>query len=121
MEELRTQIEQKYNLNLNTSNKDGEKTYWDLREYFVKELEYEGVIMVNTDYARMCCHTVDIKAIREEFETKFREMVPDFNEVEDCEDEWMVGCRRSDDPNEPTNNNDSESNQNYQNPPPYEN
>lgn len=121
MEELRTQIEQKYNLNLNTSNKAGEKTYWDLREYFVKELEYEGVIMVNTDYVRMCCHTVDIKAIREEFETKFREMVPDFNEVEDCEDEWMVGCRRSEDPNEPTNNNDSESNQNYQNPPPYEN
>tara|TARA_B110000483_G_C17724232_1_gene362093 strand:- start:109 stop:468 length:360 start_codon:yes stop_codon:yes gene_type:complete len=119
MEELRKQNEQKYNLNLDISNKNGENTYWDLREYFVKELESDGIIMVNTDYVRTCCHTVDIGAIREEFETKFREIVPDFNEVEDCEDEWRVGCRRSEDTNEQINNN--ESNENYQNPPPYEN
>jgi hypothetical protein len=43
------------------------------------------------------------------------------NEGLDCEDPYMVGCRQSDDPNETTNNNDSEPNQNYQNPPPYKN
>ena len=100
MEELRTQIEQKYNLNLNTSNKDGEKTYWDLREYFVKEFKSEGIIMVDTDYVRISDngYVVDTKGVRDEFESKLKEIAPDFHPQEE-----------------------SELNQNYQNPPPYEN
>ena len=100
MEELRTQIEKKYNLNLNTSNKDGEKTYWELREYFVKELESEGIVMVDTDYVRMSDdgYVVDTKSIRDEFENKLKEITPDFHPQEELE-----------------------SNQNYQTPPPYEN
>ena len=103
MEELRKQIEQKYNLNLNTSNKDGEKTYWDLREYFVKELESEGIVMVDTDYIRMSDdgYVVDVKGIREEFENKLKQIAPDFHPQEELEFE-----------------NDDNSNQN---PPPYEN
>ena len=87
MEELRTQIEQKYNLNLNVSNKDGEKTYWDLRDFFIKEFEYEGIVMVNTDYVRMSNDVtiVDTKAIREEFESKLKEIVPDFHPQEESE------------------------------------
>ena len=100
MEELRTQIEQKYNLNLNASNKDGENTYWDLREYFVKELESEGIVMVDTDYVKMSDDgiVVDTKGIRDEFENKLKEIASDFHPQEELE-----------------------SNQNYQNPPPYEN
>lgn len=68
MDEKRTEIEKKYNLNLNTSNK-------------------EGIVMVDTDYIRMSDdgYVVDVKGIREEFENKLKQIAPDFHQQEELE------------------------------------
>ena len=34
LEQLRKDLEEKYNINLDIQTVIGEKTYWDLREYF---------------------------------------------------------------------------------------
>ena len=116
MDELRKQLEQKYNLNLNIlDGRESEKTYWDFREYFIKELESEEIIMVNTDYVRICCHKSDVAAIREEFETKLKEIIPNHDELEDCNDLYRVGCRQS---NYESDNLEEE---NENPPPPYKN
>ena len=39
LEQLRKDLEEKYNINLDIQTVIGEKTYWDLREYFTKEIE----------------------------------------------------------------------------------
>ena len=69
LEQLRKDLEEKYNINLDIQTVIGEKTYWDLREYFTKEIEDENILICK-DYATMCCHMTDIKAMREEFEEK---------------------------------------------------
>ena len=52
-EQLRKRLEEKYNLNLDILSGDvGEKTYWDLREYFTKEIEQDN-LLIRTDNATM--------------------------------------------------------------------
>ena len=83
-QQLREQLEEKYNINLDIQTEVGEKTYWDLRNYFTKEIE-EDNILISTDYATMCCHRTDIESIIEEFKEKLKELIKEeSNEL--CED-----------------------------------
>ena len=84
-EQLRKELEKKYNLNLNISNNEGEQTYWDLRKYFTKEIE-EDNLLISTDYATMCCHRTDIKSMKEEFNKKLKEFIKDESK-EVCQDQ----------------------------------
>ena len=88
------EIEEKYNINIQTP--EGEKRYWELHEYFTKEIEEDNFI-VETDYCHMCCHRVDIKSIREEFEEKIKEIIE--NNPEECEDPCRVGCHSNEENN----------------------
>ena len=82
-EQLRKQLEEKYNINLDIQTKIGEKTYWDLRHYFTKEIEQDN-LLISTDYVTMCCHRTDIESIKEEFKKQLNELIKDEgNEV--CE------------------------------------
>ena len=78
------QLEKKYNINLDVQTKIGEKTYWDLREYFTKEIEDENILICK-DYGTQCCHRTDIKAMREEFEEKLNEFT-EWESKEVCTD-----------------------------------
>ena len=41
-EQLREQLEEKYNINLDIQTEVGEKTDWDLRAYFTKEIKKDN-------------------------------------------------------------------------------
>ena len=62
-EQHRKQLEEKFNINLDIQT---EKTYWDLRKYFTKEIEQNN-LLIDTDLVTMCCHRKDIESIKEEF------------------------------------------------------
>ena len=76
-DEIRKQIETKYNICLDIQNELGEKTYWELREYFTKEIELDNII-VNTDWAVSsndgCGYVTDINAIKQEFNEKLKNL-----------------------------------------------
>lgn len=73
-DKLRKHLEEKYNINLDIQTKVGEKTYWDLREYFTKEIEMNH-ILISTDYGTMCCMRTDIIGMKEEFNKKLEELI----------------------------------------------
>ena len=54
-QQLREQLEEKYNINLDIQTEVGEKTYWDLREYFIKQIQQDN-LLIPTDCITMCCH-----------------------------------------------------------------
>ena len=83
-EQLMKQLEEKYNINLNRLDKNGEKTYWDLRKYFTKEIE-EDYLLISTEYATMCCMRTDIKTMKEDFNKQLKE-ITDSDSGEICED-----------------------------------
>jgi len=86
------QIEDKYNIKLSSDgpNSEGETTYSDLRSYFIKELEEEGSIIIDTNVCHICCHRTDIEGIKKEFNNKIKEIIE--NEPGPCEDSYGVGC-----------------------------
>tara|TARA_Y100000389_G_C17421090_1_gene496756 strand:- start:534 stop:857 length:324 start_codon:yes stop_codon:yes gene_type:complete len=102
------EIKNKYNINLDIDTTDGEKTYWDLREYFTKEIEYDNII-ISTDMVHMCCHRTDIESIKKEFSEKLDEIIE--NEPGPCEDPYRVGCSNIE--------TGEENNSNEVAPPPY--
>ena len=82
-EELRKQLEETYNINLDIQTKVGEKTYWDLSKYFTKVIEQDK-LLIPTDLVTMCCHRTDIESIKEEFNKQLNEFTKyESNEV--CE------------------------------------
>jgi hypothetical protein len=107
LEEQKKNLEEKYNLNLNVQTKNGGTTYWELRDFFIKEIE-EDNILICKDYATMCCHRTDVKAMREEFEEKLNEFTGGESD-EVCTDpdiEWALGERCQYDINNLENNED---------------
>ena len=82
-EQLRKQLEEKYNINLDTETEIGEKTYWDLREYFTKDIE-EDNLLIPVDCAHMCCHRTDIESIKDEFNKQMKEFIE--NDPGPCDD-----------------------------------
>ena len=54
----------------------GEKTYWELREYFTKEIELDNII-VTTDWAVSsndgCGYVTDIDSIKKDFNEQMKE------------------------------------------------
>ena len=80
-------IENLYNLNLNM----GGNTYHNLYDYFKKAIEKDSII-IRTDYTNMCCHTTDIKYIKEEFLDKLKNIV-EFEDKTPCKDPYKIGCR----------------------------
>ena len=85
-EQLTEQLEEKYNINLDIQTEIGEKTYWDLREYFTKEIKQDNLV-IPTDWGTMCCHRTDIESIKEEFNKQLNELTKyENNEV--CEDPY---------------------------------
>ena len=85
-EQLRKQLEEKYNINLDIQTEVGEKTYWDLREYFTKEIEQDN-LLIRTDNATMCCHRTDIKNMKEDFNKQLKELT-EWQSNELCEDPY---------------------------------
>ena len=86
-EQLRKQLEEKYNINLDIQTEVGGKTYWDLREYFTKQIEQDN-LLISTDYATMCCHRTDIESIKEEFNKKLNELT-ECESKEICEEPYQ--------------------------------
>jgi len=70
--QLKKLLEEKYNINLDIQTEVGEKTYWDLREYFTKEIEQDN-LLISTDPVTICCHRTDREGIKEEFIKKLNE------------------------------------------------
>lgn len=89
-EELREQLEEKYNINLDIQSEIGEKTYWDLREYFIKEIKEDNLI-IPSDNIHICCHRIDTESMKEEFNKQINEIIE--NELEPCDDPYLIGCR----------------------------
>ena len=85
-EQLRAQLKEKYNINLDIQTEIGEKTYWDLRAYFTKEIELDN-ILIPIDWATMCCHRTDIKSMKEEFNKQLNELTK-YESNEKCEDPY---------------------------------
>ena len=85
-EQLRKQLEEKYNINLDIQTEVGEKTYWDLREYFTKEIEQDN-LLIRTDNVTMCCHRTDIKNMKEDFNKQLKELT-EWESNELCEDPY---------------------------------
>ena len=84
--QLRKHLEEKYNINLDTQTEEGGKTYFDLKEYFTKEIEEDNII-ISTDVATMCCSRTDITSITEEFNIKLNELTKyESNDV--CQDPY---------------------------------
>ena len=84
-EQLRNQLEETYNINLNIQTEIGEKTYWDLRQYFTKEIEQDN-LLISTDWVKnQCCHRTDIESIKEEFKKQLNELTK-YESNELCED-----------------------------------
>ena len=83
-EQLRKQIQEKYNIDLDIQTKVGEKTYWDLRDYFTKEIKQDN-LLIPTEWATMCCHRTDIKSMKEEFNKQLKELTK-YESNELCED-----------------------------------
>ena len=83
-EQLRKQLEEKYNINLDIQTEVGEKTYCDLRKYFTKEIEQNN-LLIGTDFITMCCHRTDIESIKEEFNKQLNELTK-YESNELCED-----------------------------------
>ena len=115
-EQLRKQLEEKYNINLDIQKKDGEKTYWDLREYFTREIEMDN-ILISSDFVTICCHRTDIEGIKEEFNKKLKELTE--NENDDiCEAPCMTSdhqCQYGDNTTSNLENTDIS----QEAPPPY--
>ena len=88
-EQLRKQLEEKYNINLDTETEIGVKTYWDLREYFTKDIE-EDNLLIPIDYIHICCHRTDIESIKDEFNKQMKEFIE--NDPGPCDDSHGVGC-----------------------------
>ena len=84
-EELRKKLEEKYNINLDITTETGEKTYWELYDYFTKEIEEDKIIVpISTT---LCCFRTDVEGIKEELNEKLNELVKyESNEV--CNDNW---------------------------------
>tara|TARA_Y200000002_G_C22104070_1_gene423976 strand:- start:119 stop:457 length:339 start_codon:yes stop_codon:yes gene_type:complete len=108
-EELRKKIETKYNICLDIEDKLGEKTYWELREYFTKEIELDNII-VNTDLVHICCHRTDIESIKKDFNEQMKEFIE--NDPGQCSDPYGVGCSSLE-------NSNTENNNSPPPPPPY--
>ncbi len=78
---IEKQFEEKYNINLDIQTELGAKTYWDLREYFTKEIEQDN-LLIPTDCATMCCCRTDIESMKEEFNKQLNELTKyESNEV----------------------------------------
>ena len=83
---LRKQLQEKYNINLDIQTEVGEKTYWDLRDYFTKEIEQDN-LLIRTDKATMCCFRTDIESIKEDFNKQLNELT-EWQSNEVCEDPY---------------------------------
>ena len=83
---LREKLEKKYNLNLNISDNEGQKTYEDLIEYFTKEIEQDH-LLISTNGATMCCMRTDIKWMKEDFNKQLKEFTQ-YQGDEVCEDPY---------------------------------
>ena len=83
--QLRELLEKKYNINLDVN----ETLYWDLRDYFTKEIKLDN-ILIPTDYAHICCHRQDIDSMIEEFNNKLKDLIK--NDPGPCSDPYKVGC-----------------------------
>ena len=81
---LRKQLEEKYNINLDIQTELGEKTYWDLRKYFTKQIQQDN-LLIPTDLATICCHRTDIEGMKEEFNKQLNELTK-YESDEICED-----------------------------------
>ena len=84
--QLRKQLEEKYNINLDIQTELGEKTYYDLREYFTKEIKQDN-LLISTDLVTMCCHRTDIESMKEEFNKQLNELIK-YESNELCEDSY---------------------------------
>lgn len=80
-------LKSEYNLTLDLSDTKGEKTYWDLYEYFKNEIE-EDHILISTDCCTGCCQKTDIDCMKEEFDEKIKEIIENENSVGNCTDTW---------------------------------
>ena len=87
-EQLRKQLEKRYNINLDIQTEIGEKTYWDLRKYFTKEIEQDN-LLIGTDLATMCCHRTDKESMKEEFNKQLNELTK-YESNEPCEDPYAT-------------------------------
>ena len=85
-EQLRKQLEEKYNINLDIQTELGEKTYYDLREYFTKEIKQDN-LLIRTDWITMCCYRTDIESMKEEFNKQLHELTK-YESNELCEDPY---------------------------------
>ena len=121
-EQLREQLEEKYNINLDIQTEVGEKTYCDLREYFTKEIKQDN-LLISTECGTMCCHRTDIKGMKDDFNKQLNEFTMyESNEV--CEDpyadllEAAIGhpCQYTDNSNSNVENNNIIQ---QETPPPY--
>jgi hypothetical protein len=119
-EQLRKQLEEKYNINLDIQTEIGEKIYWDLREYFTKQIKQDN-LLIPTDWGTMCCHRTDIEGMKEEFNKQLNELTKyESNEVcEDPDRELLESAIRH--PCQYSANSNLENNDNIQQdtPPPY--
>ena len=83
-EQLRIQLQEKYNINLDLATEVGNKTYYDLREYFTNEIKDDN-LLIPTDWVTMCCHRTDIKAMKDEFSKQLKEFT-EYEHNGECED-----------------------------------
>jgi len=79
--ELRTHLEEKYNINLDIQTEVGEKTFWDLMEYFTKKIKQDN-LLIPTDWSTICCYRTNIVTMKEEFNKQLNEFIKyESNEV----------------------------------------
>ena len=68
---------------MNIEQEEGEKTYWNLRNYFTKEIEEEN-ILISTDNVHLCCHRTDINCMKENFKKQMKQF--EENDPGPCDD-----------------------------------
>lgn len=85
-QQLRKQLEEKYNINLDIQTELGEKTYYDLMEYFTEEIKQDN-LLIPTDEVTMCCHRTDIESMKQEFNKQLNELIK-YENNKLCEDPY---------------------------------
>ena len=77
-EKLREKLEKKYNINLDVTNKEGEITYWEFREYFTKEIQQNN-LLISTNWIvyNNGKYQMDIETIKENFNEQLKEIIDD--------------------------------------------
>ena len=72
--DITEKIEQKYNINLNIQTEKGQITYWELREYFTKDIKKDNLI-ISTDWVKGCCSNTDTECIENEFNNQLNDLI----------------------------------------------